>query len=448
MLQRIQRVARRTTDVYHETGSKRAAFLYLYKSLAAKASLFATHVWGFRRYLMPWRLAAEARRLEVIRSEGRLAVAITVSGGLGDLIVIARCMRDLAAEVEPFSFDVFAPSPGLAQWVFSAVPGFDRAYVDTLDDLAGRAYDVRLRLNQTVVIVYDSVRWARLRQAPRMMAAVNSMRQSRRRGGLEPYIQHHPRLDNGLARKAVYANRNRNDFLHSLSGLEYGGDRLPIAADDTVLARLGLEGRPFVTVHNGFDTNFVIAGQRATKCYPHFAEVAAGLKAARPDLVVVQIGTTTSDPIPGVDLNLIGQTSLREVAGLLRATALHLDNEGGLVHLAACYGRRSLVVFGPTPSDYFGYAHNINVDPVRCGGCWWIDELWMDRCPRGMAQPECMFTQRPEVIVDLALEALNEPGRPPIETEEVSPASHGPRGARQITTPPRQDDVGCERTRG
>lgn len=364
------------------------------------------HVWGLGRYLMPWRLAKEARRLEAIRNEGRLAVVITVSGGLGDLIVIARCMRDLAAKVEPFSFDVFAPSPGLAQWVFSAVPGFDRAYPDTLEGLAGRAYDVRLRLNQTLVIVYDAVRWARLRLAPRMMEVVSHISRSRRRGGLEPYILHHPLLDNGLARKAVYANRNRNDFLHSLAGLEYGGDHLPIAADDTVLARLGLEGRPFVTVHNGFDTNFVITAPRATKCYPHFADVVAALKAARPDLVVVQIGTTTSDPIPGVDLNLIDQTTLREVAGLLRATSLHLDNEGGLVHLAACYGRRSLVLFGPTPSDDFGYARNINVDPVRCGGCWWIDELWMARCPRGMAQPECLFDQPPAKVAALALSAL------------------------------------------
>jgi hypothetical protein len=96
------------------------------------------------------------------------------------------------------------------------------------------------------------------------------------------------------------------------------------------------------------------------------------------------------------------------VAGLLRATSLHLDDEGGLVHLAACYGRRSLVVYGPTPSSYFGYPQNINVDPERCGGCWWIDELWMDRCPLGMAQPERMFTQPPEKLVELPLGTLGE----------------------------------------
>jgi ADP-heptose:LPS heptosyltransferase len=424
MFQRARRIVRRTQDIYYETGSKRAALSYFYKTIVAKTATVAAHLWALRRYLMPWRLVAEARRLEAIRSEGRLAIAITVSGGLGDLIVIARCVRDLAAEVEPFSFDVFAPSPGLAQWVFTAVPGFEHAYPDTLDDISGQAYDLRLRMNQAVVVVQESIRWARLREAPRMLNSVREMILSRRRRGLEPYIVNHPRLDNGLARKVVYANRSRNDFLHSMVGIDYAGDQLAIGSDDTALERFGLTGRNFVTVHNGFDTNFVIAGQRATKCYPHFAEVATGLKAARPDLIVVQIGTTTSDPMPGVDLNLIGQTSLREVAGLLRATALHLDNEGGLVHLAACYGRRSLVVFGPTPSDYFGYPHNINVDPVRCGGCWWIDELWMDRCPRGMAQPECMFTQPPERIVALALAALAPVSEPDLVAADAGVSSY------------------------
>jgi len=354
MFLRVKRLIRRTHDVYLETGSKATALSYLFKSVVSKTSGFAVHLWALRIYLMPWRQVAKAPRLEAIRSEGWLAVSITVSGGLGDLIVIARCVRDLAAKVEPFSFDVFAPSPGLAQWVFAAVPGFEHAYPDTLDDLSGRAYDLRLRMNQTVVVVQEGILWSRVRQAPRMLAAVGKMIQYRRRSGLEPYILNHPRLDNGLARKAIYSNKSRNDFLHSMVGIDYAGDQLEIESNDAVLERFGLRGQSFVTVHNGFDTNFFISGQRATKCYPLFDEVAARLKAARPDLIVVQIGTTTSDPIPGVDLNLIGQTSLREVAGLLRATALHLDNEGGLVHLAACYGRRSLVVFGPTPSDYFG----------------------------------------------------------------------------------------------
>lgn len=403
MLRRILGLTRRTVDVYNEAGLS-AARSYIYKSFATKGATVASHLWATRQYMLPWRLAAEVRRLRTIRREGRLTLAIAATGGLGDLIIAARCIRDLQREAEPFSFDVFVSAPDTARWLFSAVPGFERAFADTIENIAGRAYDLRLCANQTIVISPGSEPSASLRQAPRMTAVVNHINRARR--SIEPYIRYHPLLDNGLARKAVMSNRCRRDFLHSMAGLEYGGDQLDIASDDSIISRLGLTGRPFVTLHNGFDPNFVIVGQRATKCYPHFAEVVAGLKAARPDLLIVQIGTATSEPIAHVDVPLIGRTNLQEVAGLLRATSLHLDNEGGLVHLAACYGRRSVVVFGPTPSDYFGYPHNINVDPLRCGNCWWIDELWMDRCPRGLAEPECVYAQPPETIVSHALQAL------------------------------------------
>lgn len=425
MIQRISRLSRRASDVYYETGSVAAAMRYLERTVSAKASLALRHVASLHRVLLPWKLAAEARRIEKMRADGHLALAITVSGGLGDLIVMARFLRDLQASTEPFAFDIFASAPELSNWVFAGVPGFGAAYHDTLQHVAAKAYDVRLTVNQMVVVHYEFTRWRRLRESPRLAAAISQISRMRRRG-LEPYVLNHPRLDNGLARKAVYWNRSRRDFLHHMAGIVYGGDRLEIASDAGAVGRFGLAGRPYVTVHNGFDTNFVVTGQRATKCYPHFQQVVARLKAARPDLVVVQMGTTTSEPIPGVDLNLINKTSLREVAGLVRGAALHFDNEGGLVHLAASYGRRSVVVFGPTPSDYFGYPGNINIDPVRCGGCWWIDELWMDRCPRGMAQPECTFTQPPEAIVARALTAL-----PPL-AEDAIPAS-GPR--RQTAMP-------------
>jgi hypothetical protein len=406
MWQRVSRLADRTADIYRQTGSISIALGYFIKAVAHKAPTLIAHLWATARCLVTRPRALEASRPEAIRGKGHLTVAVTVSGGLGDLIVIARCMRDLVAGVEPFSFDVFGPVPRLAHWVFVAVPGLERAFHDTQGDLVDNAYDMHLRINQMIVIQHEATRWARVREAPRLMAVMGAINLSRRRQDLEPYIEHHPRLDNGLARKAVYSGHSRRDFLQSLAGLDYGGDRLPVASDDAVLARFGLVGQEFVTIHNGFDANFVIAGRRATKCYPHFAEVVAGLKAKRPDLLIVQIGTVTSEPMPGVDLDLIGRTSLIEVAGLLRATSLHLDNEGGLVHLAACYGRSSLVVFGPTPSDYFGYPDNINIEPIHCGGCWWIDQFWMDRCPRGLPRPECMFTQPPEAIVARALDAL------------------------------------------
>ena len=406
---RLKRLMRRLQAIYFETGSLRAPLAYLHKAVLAKISLLARHVWALQGSLLPWRLAAERQRLSVHRNQGRLVVAVTAVGGLGDLIIIARCLRDLAQEVDAFAFDVFAASPDVAHWVFSAVPGFGRAYPDTLERLSTRHYDLHLRMNQTVTVAPETIGWDRLRQAPRMLQTIRRLLRLSRQTSLEPYILHHPRMDNGLARKAVYAEKSRRDFLHWMLGIGYGGETLSIEADQEALRRFGLQGRAFITIHNGFDPNFIVPAKRATKCYPHFDAVVAGLKTARPEIQIVQLGTTTSEAIAGVNLNLIGQTSLAEAAALLRASALHLDNEGGLVHLAACFRRRSLVVFGPTPSDYFGYPSNINVDPLRCGGCWWIEDSWMDRCPRSMEQPECMFAQPPELLVALALRALGDP---------------------------------------
>jgi ADP-heptose:LPS heptosyltransferase len=156
-------------------------------------------------------------------------------------------------------------------------------------------------------------------------------------------------------------------------------------------------------VHNGFDTDFVITGRRATKCYPHFGAVVARLKRQWPDLKFVQIGTTTSEPISECDLVLLHQTTLDEASGLIAGAALHLDNEGGMVHLAACLGTRSAVLFGPTPSDYFAY---LNFDPPVCGNCWWMKRSWMDVCAKGYDTPLCLSEQDPESVARAVSAAL------------------------------------------
>src|SRR5262249_20404119 len=144
--------------------------------------------------------------------------------------------------------------------------------------------------------------------------------------------------------------------------------------------------------------------KQATKCYPHFDEIIRRLKSRFPHLTTVQIGATTSVPIAGIDLDLVNRTTLWEVAEVVRNARLHLDNEGGLVHLAAAMGTRSCVVFGPTSTDYFGYVDNINVRPRFCGGCWWTNETWMDQCPRGFSEARCMTEQDPG---DIAREIIS-----------------------------------------
>jgi FkbM family methyltransferase len=370
-----------------------------------------------------------SRRTAALRSEvaevrsGPLAdrpyLALVISGGLGDFLVIARFVRDLTAQVGDIVFDVFSPKPELARWAFTNVPGFTAAYNDIMFSDVVSEYDVGMRINQFVFVYRDHIRWRAIRNHERLVKAIKATLEFRPQ--IDVFIDRHPFLDNALARTAVFDNATREQYLHKIAGIPYRGAQLPVPVDESVVARLGLRHGEYVTVHNGFDTGFVISGRRATKCYPHFGAVVARLKVEFPHLQFVQIGSVTSESIAECDLILLDQTSLQEVAGLITGAVLHLDNEGGLVHLAACVGTRSAVVFGPTPSDYFGYPQNINIDPPVCGNCWWITRTWMDVCVKGYDGPLCMTEQSPEVVAKRAASAIAQ-----IDPDETALASAEP----------------------
>ena len=133
----------------------------------------------------------------------------------------------------------------------------------------------------------------------------------------------------------------------------------------------------------------------------------AGLRERCPQTKIVQLGSKTSVPIAGVDLNLINTTTLPQAAALLRDAALHVDIEGGLVHVAASLGTRSVVLFGPTSLGYFGYPGNVNIASGFCGNCWGVTERWMETCPRGYGSARCMDLIDPARVVDAVISAMD-----------------------------------------
>lgn len=328
--------------------------------------------------------------------------AILVTGGLGDLIVVARFLRDLLAHLGGGKFSIFYNSPAVAEMVFQNVPGFSGAYPSHFFKYAKDICLYGLTINQFIYIEKwpdhraMAVGDARIYELVRILEAHEKK--------IEPISLmrfHHPFLDGTLGRYAAIKGRCRNDFLHYAAGIGYGGDELSLSKDETVLNRHGLVAGKYITVHNGYDEAMQsLPGQRATKAYPRWANVVSHLRERfDDDIKFVQIGTEkTSEPIAGVHVNLIGKTSLKEALGLLEHAAFHMDNEGGFVHAAAAFGKKSCVIFGPTSVDYFGYPSNLNFAPLQCGDCWWSEKTWMMMCPKGDSIPVCMSAYDPEVL--------------------------------------------------
>jgi hypothetical protein len=392
-----------TFRLTREKFGKRRAFQFALRTIIVKLPQFVAHSRALRRRD---KVRAEISGARLNRTNDHPHLALAVTGGIGDFIILARFARDLQASAGPFVFDVFAPEPKRAVWAFSAVPGFRVAYHDILFDRTIREYDLAVRANQMLIVYQETARWSVLREAPKLLEVV--IRVVEARLGIDVFVQNHPWLDNHFARSVVFEGHRRGDYLQHFAGISHGGDKFIVPTDHGTPKRLGLEGRAYVTVHNGFDTGFVVSGRRATKCYPYFGAVIAQLKLKFSDVVFVQIGTKTSERIAECDLNLVNKTTMDEVAGLIAGAKLHLDNESGLVHLASCLGTRSAVVFGPTPSDFFGYRGNINIDPPICGNCWWMTKTWMDMCAKEYDTPRCMTEQDPAVVASRVAGALEE----------------------------------------
>ena len=370
----------------------------------------------FGRLLLRRGPAAIRRRLETVRSLARLAqevprqsgqisVAALIHGAIGDSVMAARFLRDLKACCPEVVFDIYTANVAQARWIFGEVGGVNNCLQDSAFDRVSKGhYDASF-------IFEDTVRVANVKPALRdkHVGMFSSVLES-----IDRFYENHKEHDgapynpNGvLAQELLYRyGTNRAKAAHLIAGIDYGGDRYCLAVEDGAVAKFSLSGKRYITVHNGFDLSQVTHTGSVTKVYPKFGEVIAEVRKAKPEFAFVQIGASTSIAVEGIDFNLIGKTSLREAASLVKQASCHLDNEGGLVTIASCYGVPCCVVFGPSSPDYFSYQGNIAVRPVECGGCWWITKDWLSRCPRGMPKPVCMYAQPPSAVARATLQLL------------------------------------------
>jgi hypothetical protein len=344
-------------------------------------------------------------RLAAMNSD-TLIVAVNATGGIGDYVVIARALRDLAAFSASLRFHVFCPSVESGKWVFGSLPCVESVFDAEFLSRVRRQYDCVLIADQFLYIADDEhINLGRLKRlAPSFVKAIAHYRKAHK-WRWDVFIEHHPELGGAFAHTAVALGLNRYTFLQSLLGLAPGSLALPLTCDDTVADDLSARFERWITINTGFDVTFPTVSRYPTKCYPpqHWRRFVRAFKEKCRDVAVVQIGAKTSISIPGVDKNLVSATSLAQAAAILKRAIFHVDNEGGLVHVAASLGTRSIVLFGPTSVKYFGYPGNVNLLSDVCGDCWWATDRWMDRCPKGYGQPRCLLELDPNHVADVAV---------------------------------------------
>jgi lipopolysaccharide heptosyltransferase II len=119
---------------------------------------------------------------------------------------------------------------------------------------------------------------------------------------------------------------------------------------------------------------------------------------------------------PGV-VNLAGETTLPELAALIRHAAVCVTNDSGPMHLAVALGRPVVAVFGPTDPVWAGpYRRDSAVltAGVACSPCY-LRRL--SECPNGHI---CMTNVSAASVIERAEQLLaKQPGKPAIATRPL-----------------------------
>jgi len=341
-------------------------------------------------------------------ANNQLSVAILVGAAIGDNIMAARFIRDFKVAFDTVVFDIYAPNVNQSRWICANLPGIRDQFQDSLFGQMTGNYDASLFYGDTISLVAPTVSVSADAPSP-----LDPVFERMRSFGAEELSG----TESGHRKECIRScdlmykhNQTRATASQFLAGIEYGGARFPLEADDHFPAKQMLSRKQYISVHNGFDVSQVTAGGGATKAYRHFDRVISLIKEQRADLFFVQLGASTSVEIAGTDLNLVGKTNLRQATSIIKDAACHLDNERGLVTIASCFGTPCVVVYGPSSADYFAYTGNVAVRPIECGGCWWTSDDWIVRCPRGMSDPVCMDKQPPEAIAHAVLRLIERLG--------------------------------------
>lgn len=159
-------------------------------------------------------------------------------------------------------------------------------------------------------------------------------------------------------------------------GLEFIPEDLQVNISEAEVQRIKEKYQlpdKFVTVHNGCD-----AGNAVLKLW-NFNNWNSLVKKIRElKYPVYQIGANNDNFIFGTSRIIC--SDLADMYGILKLSSLHIDTEGGLVHIAHSVGGKTLTLYGPTSPALYGYPEGKVIYLNKCPTCWWAQPKWSSCC--------------------------------------------------------------------
>lgn len=333
------------------------------------------------------------------RNKNKLCVALNLGGGIGDFIFFQTWLKEFSKHIG-FDVEFYIFGGKTAELVFKNFPFVKKVFDEGLFKFF-YACDLKLKLRHYPKVLFFN-KYRVSKKFPIVQQFVLDCSEIVQTYG--HILDHEPLYDGlwadimvkkGFSRKTELFIGNtifpfKRDLYCSFAIAE---------KDFDILEKFSLIENKFITLHNGSNTNNIKTNSDRYMCnYPEklFSEFCYLFKERYPNIKIVQIGHPKSSKLlGGVDINLIGETSVMEAFAVLSRGSVHVDGDSGFVHANASMMGNSVVYYGPTPVDYLKYDSNINIYNNTCKPCMWDSPLWFFTCLAGHQEPLCLSSISP-----------------------------------------------------
>lgn len=333
------------------------------------------------------------------------SIVFFIKGGLGDLVIARNYIWHFYQYISkrPFELKICYHYPELLAAFGATLPGVVETATE-MDDLSGV---LKIELNRYPRILAGDVEQlsAYSPQLGKILASWKAFQSHNRK--LFDLMPQTDSLCNDYAQLLGSKRINQADIGGLLGVKEVYAAPMPLPQDEqAVLKQFGLGSAPYITIQRGHST-VEERSNKNTKLWSaeYYQELIYTLKREYSSYKLVQLGVCRegfNTDFEGIDVNLRGKTSVLELAVVLKHAALHIDCEGGLVHLRhALKGGPSVVLFGPTSPDFYGYSENLNIRTHACvRPCEWVTDDWLTRCARRTDKNCCMHSLTPQIVLE------------------------------------------------
>ena len=337
----------------------------------------------------------------------RLNVGIKIEGGVGDYIIAANYIYKFKQKyyIPAMVIDVFYVRNQEAAQSILGEGLIDRQYLivdGVAEESLYRKYDLFIRLSRYPVFQNRNPQKIQMYN-PELLAYVQALEKFRwknarffDRGAL--FDGQSAMLSNIYDTKRI--QQGDIDGLLEISE-EYEFSMKVRDNSEEYLRGIGLTADRYILIVASADARN--GGVVNNKLWPeeYWNLLIEQIKAAYPQYKIVLIGDSSiHENTINVDLNLSGTTCFEDVKIIVRDAALLISSEGGMVHLRhALTDKKSLVLFGPTDMEFYGYSNNINIRSSVCKyACEWICKEWFHHCVHKELKA-CMWALTPKMVM-------------------------------------------------